>query len=172
MPKDTVKSCTYDELIAASQKDKPIVVKENWLLVKVPNLIAGEFYVAPFFFWSSDLRPLMVRVFKAGGIKEVDKEWTFNLGPGQRRRDNGWTNKRYKLNADRHDGTAHFAIGWSATSKKVLTDVPFSIVAAPLTSKKLQRIRRIASGRCPECDVPGVWKTMAMVCEEHGVFLG
>lgn len=40
-----------------------------------------------------------------------------------------------------------------------------------LTEEQIRQMRK-DSGLCPTCGVPGEWKSLAMTCKEHGVFIG
>lgn len=67
-------------------------------------------------------------------------------------------------------------------AKEVLDKVGASAIVVSLSSYEtldsrliktlLSREELIKMGRCPECMVAGQWQAMAMVCHEHGPFLG
>ncbi len=164
--------CTYQDLIDASNKDTPIEVVGESIVVRVENMRKGGFYVAPFYFWSQEERPLRVEIAKPGTKGEIGFSKDFSIGRnlGKDGKDQ-WVCKRYKINKSRHNGTAVFRIGWPA-SEKVTASSSFKLIAAPLTSKRLRKQLRADAGLCPECGLPGSWQAMAMVCSKHGAFLG
>jgi hypothetical protein len=165
--------CTYNDLIQAANDSKPIEVVGNWIVITVEKLKKGAFYVAPLYFWAHEDRPLRVEILKPGTRGELAFEKEFVVG---RQMDNAgkdqWVTKRYKINKSRHDGKAMLRIGWPPDHPKYKTEIPFKLVAAPLTSKQLLKQARIDAGLCPTCSQPGEWITMAMVCKKHGIFLG
>lgn len=164
--------CTYQDLIDAGNKDAPIEVVGESIIVRVENLRRGGFYVAPLYFWAQEKRPIRVEIAKPGTKGEVGFSKDFTVDRNLDKEDNDqWLCKRYKLNKSRHDGTAVLRIGWPSTEKEVATS-SFKLIAAPLTSKQLRKQMRTDAGLCPECGSPGTWQAMAMVCSKHGAFIG
>jgi hypothetical protein len=170
-------SCTYQDLIDSSNRDSPIEVIGEHIIVTVENLKKGTFYVAPLYFWSQGTRPIRVEILKPGSKKVLSKrevvskrDFTINRNLTDEGKDQ-WTKKRYKLDRSRHNGKATFRIGWPA-EEKVTAKSSFKLIAAPLTSKTLVKQQRVNLGQCPQCGKPGEWISMAMMCKEHGRFLG
>jgi len=159
---------SYDQLV---REDDFHVLSESWMSIQVKELTPGDFYITPFYFWAPKDRPVTVKIFKAGSFLEVATSRSFNVGP----RDdmagvNKWTEKRYRLDEERQDGSAFMTIGWKEFDD--VKGIPLTVLAGPLTSKKLRQEALIADGKCPQCKAEGHWQAMAMVCPEHGVFLG
>lgn len=169
-----ITTCTYNDLIEAADANAPLEVTSEWLIVTLDNLKRGAFYVAPLYFWAQEDRPLQFNIMKPGTTKgEVifSKDMVVGRQQDKLGKDQ-WAAKRYKLNKGRHNGRAEMYIGWPNDHPDKKTEIPFKIIAAPLTSKQLLRQNKIDSGLCPDCGKPGEWVTMAMVCKEHGIFLG
>lgn len=164
--------CTYQDLIDASNKDTPIEVVGESIVVRVENLRKGGFYVAPLYFWAQEERPIRVEIAKPGTKGEVgfSKDFIIDRSLNNEGKDQ-WVCKRYKLDKSRHNGTAVIHIGWPST-EKVPATTSFKLIAAPLTSTKLRKLLLSDAGLCPECGEPGSWQAMAMVCAKHGAFLG
>ena len=164
----------FPALVKATDDDKPLIIHGEWMHLTFKNLVPGEFYVVPLYFWADRDRPLRVEILKPGTPGEILKEYEFIIGRQNRR--NGkdtWLSKRYKLDKQRHDGTARMRIGWPFNHHAISAkDIPFQVIGTQLTSKALEIKRRIANGHCPHCNKPGQWQAMAMVCKEHGAFLG
>lgn len=158
-------SCTYDTLVKAAEDNKPVIVKGDWLLVRVENLNPKDFYVAPLLFWANKERPLTIQILDPDDPDTIIKQWSVKIG---QRHD--WTRKRYKLNGDRQNGKALFRIGWPRKDAKNPTDEDFTLCAGRLTSKKLKRQRAIDAGVCPECGTKGDWIRLALCCPTHGAF--
>jgi len=174
MSDNKITTCTYDDLIEAANADAPIEVTNEWLEINLDNLKRGAFYVAPVYFWAQEDRPLQFNIMKPGTDKQqviFSKDMMVGRQLDKLGKDQ-WVAKRYKLDKSRHNGAAKIYVGWPANHPDKKAEVPFKIIAAPLTSKQLQRQTRIDAGLCPTCSKPGEWLAMAMVCKEHGIFLG
>lgn len=163
---------TYEQL---SLSGKPHRVKTAWLGIIVRDLTPGDFYVMPFKLWASSGRPVRIEIYRGIPTKPTDPVFSrsFSVGPdGDERDPNSWESRRYRLDDERHDGSAYVRLGWAQDSKLFSGGTDFWVFAEPLTSKKIRKKQRRDSGLCPECGLPGEWRAMAMVCDEHGVFLG
>lgn len=135
----------------------------------------GELYIAPILLWASSDRPLRVEIFKPDlNLAGLAAEFEFVVGRQQDRRGKDvWLVKRYKLDKDRHGGTANLRIGWTDNHQGISSGgVAFLVTALALEGDVLKRQTRINQGLCPECGQLGTWQAMAMVCDKHGVFLG
>lgn len=167
-----IKSCTYQDLIDASNDDNPLEVTEECLVVVVKNLRKRAYYVAPIYLWAQEVRPIRVEIMDPNKKDTALVRREFSLGRNKDKNgQDAWLSKRYKLDKKRHNGTATLRIGWPSIGS-LTAGCPFKIIAAPLTSKALIKNQRRDSGLCPACGNPGSWQAMAMVCKEHGVFLG
>lgn len=155
--------CYYDALIGITE---PVVVEGDWLHIHVRNLTPGEFYVAPIFLWAPKTRPLKVEIYKAGSKSDIALRKEIKIGPQMDDKGNPtWIAKRYKLNSERHNGSAYMRLGYPNSK------VPFNIYAEELTSKAIAKRKLRDQGKCPTCGKEGYWHCMAMICPEHGVYI-
>lgn len=162
--------CYYESLVGI---EKPIQVKDGVLDVRVRNLDPLETYTAKFFLWAKGERPMRVEIFKPGGSSEIIKEFQFTLKPKLNSQGHGtWTIKKYGLAKIRQDGEARIVLGWPKDHPTITTDIPFVVMADTLFDKGRSPVKRLAQGLCPQCGNPGRWVRMAMVCTEHGMFMG
>lgn len=160
-----MKPLKFEALVQAAQSNKPIqVLAGTAAVIEVNNLNPGQFYVAPFLFWAQTPRLLSVVLEDPNEKGKVLKNWNFTVGETNIIGDNPWVSKRYKLNDERHNGSATFIISSHGQDS-------FMLAAAPLTSKKIRRQRLIDQGRCPDCGKKGYWASLALVCEDHGIFI-
>lgn len=162
----------FDDLVGLTD---PITVKDDWIHIVFENLKRGEYYAVPLLLWASKERPISVRIYKAGSSdrENLALSRSFILGPNKDYRDRPqWTTRRYKLDGERHDGEARIDVGWDHNGSPSRGDTEFQIFANALTSKKITRLHHVEAGECPECGEPGQWQAMAMVCLEHGPFIG
>jgi hypothetical protein len=86
--------CTYQDLIDASNHDAPVEVEGEYIVVRVENLRKGGFYVAPFYFWAQEKRPLRVEIVKPGtkGVVGFSKDFSIGRNLDKSGKDQ-WTGK-------------------------------------------------------------------------------
>lgn len=154
---------TYDDLVDNLNPD-PV---EEWITVTIPNLQKGALYFLPVYFWAKESRRVMVEFFRPGS-DEIESKLKTIIESGELSNRGTWTCKRYKLNSKRHDGIARLRFGWPGGSP----EAPLRVSFGAIERKGSKRQKLIDAGCCPECGKPGSWITMAMVCPEHGAFLG
>jgi len=161
-------TCYYNSLVGLKTPQR---VDGAWIDVHFRNLDPLEKYTAEFFLWAKEDRPLRIEILKPDE-SDVIKGFQFKLEPKKDSAGKGvWTAKKYALGPTRQNGKARIVIGWSP-NHKLQPKVPFLIAANTLIDKGISPTKRIAAGLCPVCAKPGQWQAMAMVCLDHGRFIG